>query len=73
MEGDFASLSLEDAEEEEGVRLDAPVTMVGESLENYFVGKFLTSTVVNFLSMRATLGNIWHPIGGITITDLSEG
>lgn len=64
VEGDFAGLSLEDVEEEEVVRLEASVSVGGESLVNYFVGMFLTSSVVNFLSMRATLANVWHPIAG---------
>ncbi|MBA0567249.1 hypothetical protein Golob_012000 [Gossypium lobatum] len=47
VEGDFQGLSLEDAEEEEVVRL-----------------KELVST---------TLAYVWHPIGGIMISDLSDG
>lgn len=42
-------------------------------MEICFVRTFLTLSVVNFMSMRATLVNVWHPIRGIMITDLSEG
>ncbi|MBA0739871.1 hypothetical protein Gogos_013100, partial [Gossypium gossypioides] len=73
VEGDFQRLSLEDAEEEEAVRLEEHVSSTGESLENYLVETFLTSSVVNFSSMKVTLANIWHPIGRITIFDLSDG
>lgn len=40
---------------------------------NCFVGSFMTSSVVNFQSMRATVANVWHPVEGITIMDLLEG
>ncbi|GMI89810.1 hypothetical protein HRI_002650300 [Hibiscus trionum] len=43
------------------------------SYENCFVGSFLTSSVIHFVSMRATLANVWHPLRGISIFDLSEG
>ncbi|MBA0676461.1 hypothetical protein Goari_017937, partial [Gossypium aridum] len=45
----------------------------GVSYENYFVGSFLTSSVIHFQSIRSTLVNVWHPIGGISISNLSEG
>lgn len=71
--GNLAYLSLEDGEEEATVSLEAPITLETKSLENCFVGSFLTSSVVSFPSMRATLANGWKPINGISITDLSEG
>lgn len=66
-------LSLKDAKEETVVKLDAPESAVKDSLENCFVGSFFTMSVVNFQSMKAMLANVWHPIGGITITDISDG
>ncbi|MBA0590283.1 hypothetical protein Gorai_018996, partial [Gossypium raimondii] len=65
--------SLKDAEEEEAVRLEALVFSTGELLENCLTGTFLTYSVINFPSMRAILVNVWHPIGGIMIFDLSDG
>lgn len=73
VEGELAGLSLEDGEEEVAVSLGAPVAVEGESVKNCFVGSFLTNSVILFQSMRATPANVWHPIGGITITDLSGG
>ncbi|MBA0598487.1 hypothetical protein Gorai_008247, partial [Gossypium raimondii] len=45
----------------------------GVSYEHCFVGSFLTSSVINFPSIKVTLANVWHPIGGISISDLNEG
>lgn len=73
VERTLADLYLEDAEEDKVVEFYVLVSAVGESLENNFMGSFLTTSVVNFQSMRLTLANIWHPIGGITITNLYEG
>ncbi|MBA0859177.1 hypothetical protein Goshw_004083 [Gossypium schwendimanii] len=73
VEGDFQGQSLKDAEEEEAVKLEAPVSSTGELLENCFTGTFLTYSMINFSSMRAILVNVWHPIGGIMIFDLSNG
>ncbi|MBA0635913.1 hypothetical protein Godav_025325 [Gossypium davidsonii] len=39
----------------------------GVSYEYCFVGIFLTSNVINFPSMKATLANVWH-LGAIRIT-----
>ncbi|MBA0562302.1 hypothetical protein Golob_007357 [Gossypium lobatum] len=71
VEGNFANLSLED-EEEVVVQLASERLDLRASFENYFVGSFLTSSVVNFQSMRVTLTNVWHPIGGVSISDLNK-
>ncbi|MBA0799752.1 hypothetical protein Gohar_010246, partial [Gossypium harknessii] len=36
----------------------------GVSYEYCFVGIFMTSNVINFPSMKATLANVWHLVGG---------
>ncbi|KAK5834505.1 hypothetical protein PVK06_018386 [Gossypium arboreum] len=36
------------------------------------VGCFLTATTVNFESMQMVMANLWHPFGGVTITDIGE-
>ncbi|KAA3482176.1 nucleolin-like [Gossypium australe] len=36
------------------------------------VGRCLTDSVVHFPSLRNTTADLWHPIGGIYITDLGE-
>ncbi|KAG8490240.1 hypothetical protein CXB51_015783 [Gossypium anomalum] len=45
----------------------------GVSYEHCFVGSFLKSSMINSPSMKVTLVNVWHPIGGISISDLNEG
>ncbi|MBA0751816.1 hypothetical protein Gogos_000716 [Gossypium gossypioides] len=39
---------------------------------NCVVGRCLTDSVVHFSSLRNTMVDLWHPIGGIFISDLSE-
>ncbi|MBA0753340.1 hypothetical protein Gogos_021873, partial [Gossypium gossypioides] len=36
------------------------------------VGRCLTDSVVHFPSLRNTLADLWHPIGGIYITEIGE-
>ncbi|MBA0847013.1 hypothetical protein Goshw_011143 [Gossypium schwendimanii] len=36
------------------------------------VGRCLTDNVVHFHSLRNTMADLWHPIGGICITELGE-
>ncbi|KAH1072497.1 hypothetical protein J1N35_024825 [Gossypium stocksii] len=36
------------------------------------VGRYLTDSVVHFPSLRNTMADLWHPIGGICITDLGN-
>ncbi|MBA0738326.1 hypothetical protein Gogos_011702 [Gossypium gossypioides] len=36
------------------------------------VGRVLTDSVVHFSSIRNMLANLWHPLGGISITDIGE-
>ncbi|MBA0596787.1 hypothetical protein Gorai_013596 [Gossypium raimondii] len=68
VEGDFKGLSLEDAEEEEAVRLKEPVSGTGELLDNCLVGSFLTSSVVNFV-YESHFGEC---LASYTISDLSD-
>ncbi|MBA0557761.1 hypothetical protein Golob_014807, partial [Gossypium lobatum] len=42
------------------------------SYEHYYVGTFLTSSIVNFQAMKSTLANVWHPIGGVSILDIGN-
>ncbi|KAG8491125.1 hypothetical protein CXB51_014281 [Gossypium anomalum] len=71
MEDFIASLSLEEAEEE-SIQLRVESSDSETSYANYFVGVFLTSSVVHFQSMRLTLANVWYPIGGVSISDLEN-
>lgn len=37
-----------------------------------YCGCYLTTTTVNFQSMKTVLAKLWHPLGGVTITDIGE-
>ncbi|MBA0792520.1 hypothetical protein Gohar_017013, partial [Gossypium harknessii] len=67
----FANLNITDDEEEilEGQSIDEEED---EEYELCLVGNVLTKSVVHFPSMRRTLAEVWHPVGGISITDLGE-
>ncbi|PPR93683.1 hypothetical protein GOBAR_AA26989 [Gossypium barbadense] len=65
----MANLNLVDEEEK-------PFQEDSESLVDEYklslVGIFLTKSVVYFPLLRNTMANLWHPIGGISITDLDD-
>ncbi|MBA0637890.1 hypothetical protein Godav_022279 [Gossypium davidsonii] len=63
MEDSIADLSLED-DDEETIQLGVESLERETSYANYFLGMFLTSSVVNFQVMRSTLANVWHLIEG---------
>lgn len=67
----MANLSLED-DEEDSICLSVESTDTETSYEHYFVGRFLTSNVVHLQATRSTLANVWHPIGGVSISDLEK-
>lgn len=45
---------------------------VGRVNQLCLVGRCLTDSVVHFPSLRNTLADLWHPIGGICITEIGE-
>ncbi|MBA0879099.1 hypothetical protein Goshw_007721 [Gossypium schwendimanii] len=69
MEDALENLNLLD-EEEEAFQEDEGV--VGRVSQLCLVGRCLTDSVVYFPSLRNTLANLWHPIGGICITKIRE-
>ncbi|MBA0843394.1 hypothetical protein Goarm_000589, partial [Gossypium armourianum] len=71
MEDYMASFSLEEVEKD-SIQLGVESVDNGFSYANCFVRKFLTSSVVHFQAMRSTLANVWHPIGGVSISDLKN-
>lgn len=73
VESHLAGLSLEGFKEKEVCKIDNNESVMDNSLDSCFVGSSLTLSVVHFQSMRATLANVWHLIGGISIIDLSMG
>ncbi|KAA3477692.1 reverse transcriptase [Gossypium australe] len=46
--------------------------MVDQSYRNCLVGRCLTDSVVHFPSLRNTMADPWHPLGGICIIDLGD-
>ncbi|KAL4386718.1 hypothetical protein GQ457_09G000940 [Hibiscus cannabinus] len=69
---DLVHLSIV-AGEDGGVQIDADTVVSSNFFVNCFVGRFLTDSVIHYLSMRATLANVWHPTKGISISDLGSG
>ncbi|MBA0594235.1 hypothetical protein Gorai_011147, partial [Gossypium raimondii] len=67
----IADLSLE-YDEDETIQFGAESSESETLYANCFVGMFLTSSVVNFQAMRLTLANFWHPIEGVSISNLGN-
>ncbi|PPR88549.1 hypothetical protein GOBAR_AA32143 [Gossypium barbadense] len=67
----FANLNIMDEEED-------PMMVVGDDIavdEKYglcLVGRVLTDNIVNFLSLRNILANLWHPLIGVSIVEIEE-
>ncbi|KAE8716895.1 hypothetical protein F3Y22_tig00110105pilonHSYRG00012 [Hibiscus syriacus] len=72
VEDDLAALSISTGENDV-LEIDQPDFESQEEYDHCFVGSFLTSSVINFMSMRSTLANVWHPVGGISISEMGEG
>ncbi|MBA0824615.1 hypothetical protein Goarm_021271 [Gossypium armourianum] len=71
MEKELANLRL-DEEEEEGVQFELegqPQTLMYDLC---LVNCCLTASVVNFPTLKNVMANLWHPLGGIQISDLGE-
>lgn len=71
MERDSTFLSLDN---EEGEIICAPKAAdpIGLVEEFCMVGCFLTGSAIDYLSMKSTMANVWHPIKGVQILDLGE-
>ncbi|KAA3467450.1 5'-nucleotidase surE [Gossypium australe] len=69
MEDELAGLSLLDEEEE---AFQEEEGIVNGNYKFCLVGRCLTDSVVHFPSLRNTMADLWHPIGGICITDLGD-
>ncbi|KAK5846679.1 hypothetical protein PVK06_002976 [Gossypium arboreum] len=71
MEEDLANLSIGDEEEDPLLKQDKE-----EGYEDDFcmclVGKVLINGAVHFPSMRNVLVKLWHPIEGVSITEIEE-
>ncbi|MBA0700717.1 hypothetical protein Goari_027345, partial [Gossypium aridum] len=71
METELAQLSINE-EEEEILQIQADSRMQTDVGDYQLVGCFLTASIINFLAMKSTLANLWHPIYGVQIRDLRE-
>lgn len=69
MEIDLTSLRISEAEDD-SLHLVGTKTVRHLVYKHCFVGCFATSSVIHFSSMRNTLANVWHPLGGVQIFDL---
>lgn len=69
MEDALENLRLLDDEEEALQEHDGALVCVHQLC---LVGRCLTDSVVHFLSLRNTMADLWHPIGGICITEIGE-
>ncbi|KAK5811773.1 hypothetical protein PVK06_027142 [Gossypium arboreum] len=71
MENDLDALRIME-DEEDVIQLSGLLTGRTSLYEFCFVGCFVTASVIHFPDMHNTLANLWHPLGGIQITDLRE-
>lgn len=71
MEDELASLNLSD-DEEDLMQNQEELEVVEDELKLCLVRGVLTKSVVHFPSMWNTLAKLWHPLSGITITNISE-
>ncbi|MBA0847303.1 hypothetical protein Goshw_015809 [Gossypium schwendimanii] len=67
----LADLSLDEGEDE-GWRADLSGEEMEEGMALCAVCSFLTASVIQYHAMNKTLANLWHPHGGVTISDLGE-
>ncbi|MBA0844961.1 hypothetical protein Goarm_000045 [Gossypium armourianum] len=71
VDNDLANLSL-DEEEDEGFQFAVEEGPQQPLYDLCLVGCALTASVVNFLAMKNTMTNLWHPLEGIQISELGE-
>lgn len=69
IEDSIASVSLED-EDDDSILMGVELSSEEISCVNCLVGVFLTSIFVHYQAMRSTLASVWHPIGGVSISNL---
>ncbi|MBA0562583.1 hypothetical protein Golob_007615 [Gossypium lobatum] len=71
IENDLANLSLEE-EEDEGMQFEAEARPQKSPYDLCLVGCCLATSVVHSTTMKNTMANLWHPLGGIQISNLGE-
>ncbi|MBA0756367.1 hypothetical protein Gogos_022322 [Gossypium gossypioides] len=71
VDAELTNLNIIDDEED-------PMVVLGvnnddeKSYDLCLVGRVLTDSVVNFPSLRNTLADLWHPLRGVSITELEN-
>ncbi|KAH1096826.1 hypothetical protein J1N35_013747 [Gossypium stocksii] len=68
---DLANLNITDEEEDPMMVLGNDITIV-QLYELCLVGRVLMDSVVNFPSLKYTLADLWHPLRGVTITEMED-
>ncbi|KAK5785976.1 hypothetical protein PVK06_040600 [Gossypium arboreum] len=71
MEENFGNLNI-DEDEEIPVHFTEEDVDVVEDYSWCLMRRVLTESVVHFMSMRNTLANLWHPLRGISITNIGD-
>lgn len=71
MEAELAVFSIE-GEEEDAWQLSSNDGIGDVSDSLYFVGNFLTASIIYFQAMHTTLVDLWHLFRGISILDLED-
>ncbi|MBA0673921.1 hypothetical protein Goari_015543, partial [Gossypium aridum] len=68
---ELANLNIIDEEEDPIVVLEENKADE-ESYDLCLVGRVITDSIVNFNSLRNTLADLWHPLRGVSITELEN-
>ncbi|MBA0761329.1 hypothetical protein Gotri_023996 [Gossypium trilobum] len=66
MEANITNLSLED-EEEESIPCEREPNNDDEDRWFFLVGRALIDCVIHFPSLKRTIADLWHPLGGASI------
>ncbi|KAJ8755542.1 hypothetical protein K2173_019340 [Erythroxylum novogranatense] len=69
METALHQLTLSD-EEDDSLTIPPSSAPCQSPFDLCLVGMFLTYNCINFVSMKETLADLWHPLAGISISDL---
>lgn len=69
IEAKLANLNLEE-EKEESIQFDKDLDRTKEDYQLCLIRKALTNCVVHFPSLKITLATLWHPLKGVSITDI---
>ncbi|MBA0599670.1 hypothetical protein Gorai_005878, partial [Gossypium raimondii] len=71
MEEELDNVSIID-EKEDLFQAQEDGSELEEGYKQCLVGSYLTASIVHFPLMRNIMSNLWHPVGGISIIDISD-